>query len=139
MTDVEGQVPAGSAPPHPRGRRTATLAAAGIAVVALVVVAIALAGPKADPVVSTTDQRTAVRWAQDNPQMWTWMGSHWDEMTLMHEHWGDTAWMQTNLPDWGWMQGRWSTMVWMHEHWQGMAWMHTGMMGGLDPGGMMGG
>jgi hypothetical protein len=86
---------------------------------------------------SPADQQAALAWANQNPQMWSWMQSHWSEMALMHQHWGDTAWMRTHLPDWTWMQARWNSMTWMHEHWPGMDRMHEGMMGGTVPG-MMG-
>ena len=87
----------------------------------------------------STDQQAAQAWAQQNPQMWSWMQAHWDEMTQMYQHWGDSSWMRANLPDYAWMQAHWSGMSWMHEHWAGMSWMHSQGMMGSPSGGMMGG
>ncbi len=122
-----------------RGRRAVVIA--GIAVAAsIVVVGIAFASRSSDlsPSTPTTDQQVASAWAQQNAQMWSWMGAHWDEMTAMHQHWGDTSWMQANLPDYAWMQDHWTDMSWMHEQWAGMMWMHTQGIMGNSPGGMMG-
>ena len=114
----------------------------GLLVVALVgVAAIAFANRSSNPNPSTLtdDRQVASTWARQNPEMWSWMQGHWDEMTAMHQHWRDVSWMQANLPDFTWMQGHWSQMSWMHDHWTDMMWMHDQDMMGASPGGMMGG
>ncbi len=117
----------------------ATLAAGIVATAVVGGLALARSGSQQPVTPSAASQQAALDWTQHNQQMWSWMQTHWPEMTLVHQHWGDTVWMQSNLPDWGWMQARWGSMVRMHENWQAITWMHAGgMMGGSAPGGMMG-
>ena len=119
--------------------RKALIAAVAAAIAVIIVVAVVLPRSGA-PTATLRDGRAAVEWTQLHGQMWIWMRAHWTEMTQMHQHWGDTAWMRAHLPDWNMMRGRWGDMVWLHEHWQWTGSMPgAGMMGGLDPAGMMGG
>jgi len=114
--------------------------AAALAILAAVVVA---ANHPSDRALATgpmlAQQQTALQCTHENPRMWAWMQSHWDEIATMQEHWGDVPRMQTHMTDWASMQSHRDDMTWMHQHWQGMTWMHGAVMnGGPASGGMMG-